>query len=141
MMKKWAILLFLVATILAGCTDKDEKAQAEPSTMIEVKVDYLVDEKQPFKKELPLSVHVTQGKEDVDDATSVKFEIWNSGEREQGKQYDAKLKGKGVYEAAVPIAKEGVYYVYAHTEARGLHVMPKKQFIIGNPDLKKVKKE
>ena len=33
---------------------------------------------------------------------------------------------------------DGVYYMYAHTTARGMHVMPKQQFIVGNPDMSKV---
>ena len=28
--------------------------------------------------------------------------------------------------------------MYAHTTARGLHVMPKQEIVVGNPDMSKV---
>ena len=31
-----------------------------------------------------------------------------------------------------------MYYIFAHTTARGMHVMPKKELIVGSPDMSKV---
>jgi hypothetical protein len=31
-----------------------------------------------------------------------------------------------------PLNEDGIYYVQTHVTARGLHIMPKKQFAVGN---------
>ena len=33
---------------------------------------------------------------------------------------------------------DGVYYMFAHTTARGLHTMPKQKLTVGNPDMSTV---
>lgn len=136
--------LFAVSLLLSGCSSEDDEATAggTPSAMVEVKVDFLTPEKNDNSDKLLLRVRVTQGEENVADATSVQFEIWPSGQREEKAQLvDAKYVDDGIYEATAKVKKDNIYYVYAHTEARGLHVMPKKQFIIGEPDMDKIEKE
>lgn len=138
------ISLFAVSILLSACSSKDENATADgtPTTLTEVKVKFLTAEKNKNSKKLLLQVEVMQGKEKIADATSVQFEIWPSGEREEKAQLiDAKYVDDGIYEATAKVQKNSVYYAYAHTEARGLHVMPKQQFIIGEPNMSKVKKE
>src|SRR5690606_22002734 len=88
-----------------------------------------------------LAAHVTQNNENVDDAESVKFEVWESGYRDNGQMIDGKLDGDGVYKAEITFDHDGVYYMFAHTTARGLHVMPKQQLIVGSPDMSKVKED
>ncbi|MBQ0140805.1 MAG: FixH family protein [Kurthia sp.] len=144
MMRKWMISLFAVSILLSGCSSEDDKATADktPSTLTEVKVKFLTPEKNSNQTELLLQVEVTQGKEKIEDATSVQFEIWPSGERKTNAQLvDAKYVENGIYEATAKVKADSVYYAYAHTEARGLHVMPKQKFIIGQPDLNKVQTE
>jgi len=51
---------------------------------------------------------------------------------------DGEFTEDGVYTAEYTFDHDGVYYMYAHTTARGMHVMPKQQFIVGNPDMSKV---
>lgn len=138
---RW-VSLFAVMMILGGCGAKDEvNTSATPSTMLEVKVEFLTPNKIPNATPLLFQVAVTQDDENVEDASSVQFEYWKSGEKKDSKMVEATNEGKGIYEAEVELDKDSVYYAYAHTEARGLHVMPKEKFIIGNPDMKKVKKE
>lgn len=84
-----------------------------------------------------LSAKVTQSDEAVDDA-SVEFEVWESGLRDEGHMIEGNLTEDGVYEANYSFDHDGVYYMFAHTNARGLHVMPKQELIVGEPDMSKV---
>lgn len=54
---------------------------------------------------------------------------------------EGKLDADGVYKAETTFDHDGVYYMYAHTTARGLHIMPKQQIIVGNPDMSQVKED
>lgn len=143
-MKKWMISLLAVSILLSGCSSNDDKATADdtPSTLTEVKVKFLTHEKNSNDPNLLLQVEVTQGKEKIADATSVQFEVWPSGQRKTNAQLiDAKYVENGIYEATVKVKPDSIYYAYAHTEARGLHVMPKQKFIIGDPNLDKIQEE
>ena len=51
---------------------------------------------------------------------------------------DGKLEQDGVYKATTTFDHDGVYYMYAHTTANGVHNMPKQQIIAGSPDMTKV---
>lgn len=141
MMKIWIASLFAVVMILSACSKEDTKTTAEPASMQEVHVTYITSEKNPNNKPVLFQVEVMQEGEKVDDASSVQFEYWKSGDRDHSKMVEAKSIEKGIYEAEAKLDNDSVYYAYAHTEARGLHVMPKGKFIIGNPDMKKVKEE
>lgn len=143
-MKKWVFILMMALLVLSACSSKDSDADAGhgAASMTEVKVEFLTPEKNPNAEQMLLQVKVTQGDEVVTDASSVQFEVWPSGERKtKAQMVTAEHTADGIYEAEVPLKNDQVYYAYAHTEARGLHVMPKKKFIIGNPDMSKVKKE
>ncbi|MBK3495972.1 FixH family protein [Viridibacillus sp. YIM B01967] len=144
-MKKWMIGLLVISGLLAGCNNDDAKKEDHVSnnegTSVEVKVDILTPEKAEANKEIELAAHVTQGGEDVDDANDVKFEVWESGMREDGQMIEGKLDGKGVYKTTITLDHDGVYYMFAHTNARGLHVMPKQKIIVGDPDMSTVKEE
>lgn len=140
-MKIWIISLFASMMLLSGCSSKESQTNAKPASMSEVKVAYLTPEENPNKPSLLFQVEVTQDGKAVEDASSVQFEYWKSGMKEQSKMVEAKHVGKGVYEAQAQVEKNHIYYAYAHTEARGLHVMPKGKFIIGKPNLKKVQEE
>ena len=74
----------------------------------------------------------------MEDAEEVKFEVWESGLREDGVMLDGLLTNDGIYEAEFTFNHDGVYYMFAHTTARGMHVMPKKELIVGTPDMSKV---
>ncbi|MFF3102937.1 FixH family protein [Viridibacillus arvi] len=143
-MKKWMMGLLVITGLLAGCNNDDKQedhASNNEGTTVEVKVDILTPEKVEANKEIELAAHVTQGGEDVNDADDVKFEVWESGMREDGQMIESKLDKNGEYKAAITFDHDGVYYMYAHTNARGLHVMPKQKIIVGNPDMSKVKEE
>ena len=146
MMKKWFISLVVISAILAGCgtgdsTTTEKIGSHNEGTAVEVKVDITTPAKVEANKEVELTAHVTQGGENVDDADEVKFEVWESGVREDGQMIEGKLDKDGIYKATTKFDQDGVYYMYAHTTARGLHTMPKQKIIVGNPDMSKVKED
>jgi len=144
-MKKWLLSLVAVPVLLIGCSSDEPKVDTneEPIDVeaLEVKVHILTPEEVAVGETVELAAHVTQNKENVDDAESVQFEIWESGYREESKKIDGELDADGVYKAETTFDHDGVYYMYAHTTARGLHVMPKQKIIAGQPDMSQVKED
>lgn len=139
-MKKTLAVLAIATMTLAGCGDKDatesNATHHNEGTLEEVVVDIQTAETLSVD-DVVLSAKVTQSDEAVDDAT-VEFEVWESGMREEGHMVEGNLKEDGVYEANFSFDHDGVYYMFAHTNARGLHVMPKQELIVGEPDMSKV---
>ncbi|MCK1998213.1 FixH family protein [Psychrobacillus psychrodurans] len=139
MKKTLAVLVFATMT-LVGCGDKEATEGASSShnegTLEEVVVD-IQTAKTLSVEDVVLSAKVSQSDEAVDDAT-VEFEVWESGLREEGHMVEGNLTEDGVYEANYSFDHDGVYYMFAHTNARGLHVMPKQELIVGEPDMSKV---
>lgn len=144
-MKKWLISLVAVPALLVGCSGDEPEIDTneEPVDVaaLEVVVDILTPEKVAVNEPVELAAHVTQNKEDVNDAESVQFEVWESGYRDQGQMIDGELDENGVYKAETTFDQDGVYYMFAHTTARGLHVMPKQQIIAGTPEMSQVKED
>ena len=139
-MKKLFLTLAMAAVLTVGCGAEEEAVDTLGSgeVPVEVIVDVLTPEKLNAGEVTTLEVKVTQGDEVVNDADSVEFEVWESGLREEGTMLDGELTEDGVYTAEYTFDHDGVYYMYAHTTARGMHVMPKQQFIVGNPDMSQV---
>lgn len=139
MKKTLAVLVFATMT-LVGCGDKEASESPSTSnnegTLEEVIVDIQTAETLSVD-DVVLSAKVTQSDEAVDDA-SVEFEVWESGLRDEGHMIEGNLTEDGVYEADYSFDHDGVYYMFAHTNARGLHVMPKQELIVGEPDMSKV---
>ena len=139
-MKKLFLTLAMTAVLAVGCGAEDDAVDTlgNGEVPVEVIVEVLTPEKLNAGEATTLEVKVTQGDEVVNDAESVDFEVWESGLREEGAMLDGELTEDGVYTAEYTFDHDGVYYMYAHTTARGMHVMPKQQFIVGNPDMSKV---
>ncbi|WP_342526063.1 FixH family protein [Chryseomicrobium sp. FSL W7-1435] len=140
-MKQWIVAATAVL-LLAGCTsntneDHEGMNHNDPSLEV-VEVEVLTAKELEPGETVMLSARVTQEEEAVNDAEEVKFEVWESGLREEGTMLEGELTEDGVYEAEYEFANEGVYYMFAHTTARGMHVMPKTEIIVGTPDMSKV---
>ncbi len=144
-MNKWLLSIIAVPALLVGCSSNEDTVDTndEPVDIeaLEVKVHILTPKKVAVNESVELAAHITQNGENVDDAETVQFEVWESGYRNDGQMIDGKLEGEGVYKAETTFDHDGVYYMYAHTTARGLHVMPKQQIIVGDPDMSKVKED
>lgn len=137
-MKKWLLALVAVPALLVGCGEKKEQAALpEPEVAQIPEVEILTPKEVAINETIDLAAQVEQGGEKVDNAV-VQFEVWESGKRDQGQMIDGKLEKDGVYKATTTFDHDGVYYMYAHTTANGVHNMPKQQVTAGSPDMTKV---
>ena len=139
-MKKWIFSTVAISFLLFGCGD--DNAEVDTLDNGEMPAEVLVEiqtvEQLAVGETVQLSAKVTQNEDAVNDADEVKFEVWESGLRDNGQMLEGKLIEDGVYTVDYTFDHDGVYYMYAHTTARGLHVMPKQKLVVGNPDMSKV---
>lgn len=124
MVRKWILagLFLMAASLFAGC-GKQETAAVKPAKM--VKVQLIVPKTADAGTNIPLKAVVTQGKEKVDDADEVKFEIWKENSDKNSSMLEAKHDQHGIYTAKTVIKEPGTYTVQVHVTARKMHVMPK----------------
>ena len=137
-MKKCFFTVLIISVILSGCNEKVDTTKDGSAMPAMVEVTIVNEDKLNVGEQVELSVQVKQGKDFVNDADEVVFEVWESGLREQGVKLDGKLKKDGTYAVHYTFDHDGVYYMFAHTTARSMHVMPKMKLIVGNPDMSKV---
>ncbi|ANU25954.1 FixH family protein [Planococcus versutus] len=132
-MKKilWLALPFL---LLSACGSAESDSSGAGDLVEEVKVAFNTETQAEPAEDVVLSVTVTQGDDEVDDAEEVVYEVWQSGDRNNSEMIPAEYTENGIYEAKTSFKEEGVYYMQAHTTARSLHVMPKQEITVGNPD-------
>jgi hypothetical protein len=123
-----------ICLLLAGCGTSDSNNNAGQGDalpeIIEAKLN--VPEKADAGKSVDLAVTVTQGKEAVEDASEVKFEIWKDGNKDQSVMAEAAHTEKGIYTAKHTFTEDGVYEVQSHVTARDMHTMPKVKIQIGD---------
>ncbi|MFF2795266.1 FixH family protein [Lysinibacillus xylanilyticus] len=137
-MKKWLLALVAVPALLVGCGEEKESTDLpEPEVAQIPEVEILTPKEVAINETIDLAAQVEQGGKKVDDAV-VQFEVWESGKRDQGQMIDGKLEKDGIYKATTTFDHDGVYYMYAHTTANGVHNMPKQQVTAGSPDMTKV---
>jgi len=137
-MKKWILSLLAVPALIVGCNEEVDTNEAGSDMPQLVEVTILTEDKQPVGEKVKLAAQVKQGGEFVEDAEEVKFEVWESGMREDSVMLDGVLTKEGTYEVDFTFDHDGVYYMFAHTTARGMHIMPNIKLIAGNPDMSKV---
>lgn len=124
------LLAFLCMWILASCSSQKDEQNLMPK-MLDVKLS-ITPEKGEVNQPVTFNAMVTQGKEKVNDADEVTFEIWKSMDPNHDK-IDVKKGKDGVYSLSKTFQQDGTYYVISHVTARGMHNMPKTEFIIGQP--------
>lgn len=139
-MKKWLYSGVAVSFLLFGCGDEEVEVDTLDNGVMpaEVIVEIQTAEKLAVGEPIQLAAKVSQNGEAVNDADEVKFEVWESGLRDDGEMLDGTLTEEGIYVVEYTFDHDGVYYMFAHTTARGLHVMPKQKLVVGNPDMDKV---
>ncbi|MBE3569395.1 FixH family protein [Bacillus sp. FSL W8-0102] len=134
-MRKWVLLLFAVVfgLVVAACSgnNKEETGKSEASG-VSVPLDVAIRLPKTIQpnQEVKVEAVVTQGREKVDDAEEVKFEIWKKGQ-EKHKMLTGKHEKDGVYSVQTAFAEKGTYVVVSHVTARGIHNMPEKEFLVG----------
>ena len=135
-LKKLIIAIFMISILLAGCGDTSQKNnnknQDEVPVMIEANLN--VPEKGEIGEEVALAVTVTQGKNFVEDANEVKFEIWKEGEKNTSEIVEANHSEKGKYISSYKFLENGLYHVQSHVTARNMHTMPEISIQIGDEE-------
>src|SRR5699024_553737 len=127
MKKKLFIPLSLVLsfTVLNACSDDDE---------VEVKmldVDFDVPDTAEVNEEVELTADVTYGDEPVEEVEDMSIEYWEKGDRDNSERIEPESNGDGSYTAKISFDHDGVFEMFAHTDAEGLHTMPKESITIG----------
>lgn len=130
MRQKQIIAAILGMLLLAGCAMNEGEPKAHDVLEV-VNVDILTHEEIAVNEEAILQVRVTQGEEYVEDAHEVEFEIWKHQHRDEGEMITGIHQGEGIYQISHLFAHHGIYFVQTHVTARGMHVMPTKQLLIG----------
>ncbi|MBS4216005.1 MULTISPECIES: FixH family protein [Neobacillus] len=133
-MKKylWCVLSILFLILAASCgKQENHNAANKPPQIIEVALTIKPEKAEPNKPVI-FEAKVTQGKEAVEDADEVTFEIWRSKD-EKHEKINVKHAENGIYRLEKSFPTEGTYYVISHVTARDMHSMPKKDFVVGTP--------
>lgn len=142
MKKVYLIGISMLLAILAACGNQSpaeessgNEVHSEETVLHPVEVNILSsgEDFEPGKEGI-IEVKVTQGNEPVADADEVLIEIWQGDNQQESVNYEAEHAGDGLYTLAHTFPEEGIYYVIAHVTARDMHVMPKKQFVVGEVD-------
>ncbi|WP_404469918.1 FixH family protein [Sutcliffiella horikoshii] len=135
-------LLSLMMLAACGSTNNNENTNGnndEIPSMVEVEIKF--PEAVEPNEEVKVEALVTQGEENVDDAHEVKFEIWKQGQEADHEMVEATNDGSGIYSITKTFEEEGFYYIVAHTTARDMHVMPRVELTVGNPEPAEKEKE
>ena len=127
-MKKNIGLLFVIVSILGGCSKEETQDQLPEMLHVELQV---LPNSAEVNETVTFQAKVTYGDEVVTDANDVSFEIGRIDQEETEKVEVTNGEG-GLYQYEKNFSEEGTYYVYAHVTAKSMHTMPKKEFIIGS---------
>lgn len=125
-MKSFLMILFTSTIfILGGCAQESKEESLPEMVDVEIVLPQVINKGET----VPLKARITQGKEHVNDADSVQFEIWKEGQ-ETHEKLDAKNTESGIYAIQKSFSEAGKYTIIAHVTARDMHNMPKMEFIV-----------
>lgn len=137
----WVLLLGLF--LLAACSQNEANdKEKETSSENEVKALNVELTTSPeadsikVGEEFSAQAKVTYGEESVNDAKEVRFEFWKEGQpQDDHEMIEGEFQKDGTYTMTKTVNEPGVYYVISHVTARGMHNMPQKKLVIGNPNM------
>lgn len=123
--KKLLIIIFTLSiSLLVACGNDDDELHI-------LEVNFIVPETADVGETIELKAVVTYGDEVVTDADEVVFEVWEKNDRDNGEMIDAVNHEDGTYTTEVTFDHDGIFEMYAHTTARDMHTMPKKEIVVG----------
>lgn len=131
-MKKTALLL-AAGIALAGCSNMNEHAghTSSSSEKLEpLKVKLTVPAIAATGEKVSLKAAVTYGKEKVDDADEVMYEIIKDGNSKKSVKKMVERSKDGVYSLDYTFKQAGKYTVISHVTAKNQHTMPQKEITV-----------
>jgi hypothetical protein len=127
----FSIGLIFALLFVSACTANTKQSDSESNVTELVEAEIIMPDEISLNQGNVLKVQLTQGEENVEDAEDVQFEIWQANDKENSKMIEAKHENDGIYSVKKTFQEDGIYYVQTHVTARDMHVMPKKQFVVG----------
>lgn len=124
--KMWVLLIGLIFVVLSACGEKE-------LPMLEV--EFELPEFADVGDTIELKAVVTYDNKPVKDAKEVDFEYWENDAKDESITLKSTNHKDGIYTAEITFENDAVYSIYAHTTAEGLHTMPLRSIIVGDPDL------
>lgn len=132
MKKIFGFVMILMLGILVACGNDAEKEGADQTDELPMlDVEFNVPDTADPGEQVTLEAVVTYGGEQVEDADEVMFEYWLKGNEDDSTKVEGEHQENGRYTAEVTFEEDGVYEMYAHTTAEGLHTMPLVSITIG----------
>lgn len=130
-MKKLGMFFsFIILGIsLVACGSNDQANELSDEVLF-VEVDFIVPETVEVDETITLTAEVMYG-DDIETDAVVRFEVWEKGDEDNSEMFDAENNGDGTYTHDYTFTKDGIYEMYAHTDAQHQHVMPKKEITVG----------
>src|SRR5690625_4019379 len=128
--KWWVLIVILVLGALSACNNDNDELSTDGGN-VPLNVEFEPSETIEVGEPLELKAIVTYGDEKVEDADEVNFEYWEGPDQENTTTIDSTNNGDGTYTAEVTFDHDGVFSIYAHTTARDLHTMPKREVVVG----------
>lgn len=126
-MKRFLTFVAIVSMFALVACGNDDGADDE---LLMIEVDFIVPEAVDVGETVELLAEVTYGDEKELDA-EVKFEVWEKGDEENSDMLEATNNGDGTYTADYTFDRDGIFEMFAHTDAQHQHVMPKKEIVVG----------
>jgi hypothetical protein len=133
-MRRSGLFVLLACVLLLVSCSPAPASNPEVEALIQVDLILPTDPVATLQS-VPFEARVTQGEEPVADAQEVSFEFRLVGQDEHD-LIDANHAENGSYRIDKTFEAEGTYEVTTHVTARGMHVMPKKEIVVGNPGKK-----
>lgn len=129
------LLVSLMAVMLIACKkDEDEGKETIDDEVLFLEVDFEVPETAEVDEVVTLKATVTYGNELVKDAKELNFEYWLGDDKDNSTKVDGENHNDGTYTLDVAFPEDGIYSIYAHTTAKGMHTMPLKKIAVGEVD-------
>lgn len=127
----WITVLVLMIAVLGGCGRSETTAADNgPLEPIQVNLEVTPDTVESGGT-VTFTAKVEYRGENVDDASEVKFEFWNTeDENAEHSKVTVKSAGDGTYVLKHQFDEPGTYKVISHVTARDQHSMPSKQFTV-----------
>mgnify|MGYP000666386385 CR=1 FL=1 len=123
-------LLLLAGSLLTGCT-ANVSSTDENGLSPHLTVDLQLPEQIEVNQSALFTILVHENGDPYEGADRVEFEIWPVDQRQDSVRLPGNPTASGTYTVSTSLAEEGVYTIRCHVISEQYHVMPTKQFAIG----------